>query len=148
MASSLIFLTGSTGFIGGTTALSALKAGYRLRLALRKESQIAAISSIFSAYSSQIEFVIVPDITSEAAYAGKLDGCDYVLHHASPLVGSLVAKEIFEPAVNGTIAILKEASRVASVKRVVITSSVAALQPLSGVPEGGVISGTFLFIPF
>lgn len=84
MASGLIFITGATGFIGSTTALQALKAGYRLRIALRKESQIEKIKLVFSNYLERLEFVIVPDITAEGAYAGKLDGVDYVLHVASP----------------------------------------------------------------
>jgi nucleoside-diphosphate-sugar epimerase len=38
MSSGLIFITGATGFIGVTTADAALKAGYRLRISVRKKS--------------------------------------------------------------------------------------------------------------
>lgn len=47
----------------------------------------------------------------------------------------------FGPAVKGSTAILKEAAKVSSIKKVVITSSIVALMPISGLPEGGVIKG-------
>jgi nucleoside-diphosphate-sugar epimerase len=144
MSSELIFLTGVTGFIGAATAQKALQAGYRLRLAVRKEAAIEKTKAIFSEYSDKIEFVVVPDITAENAFAKFLDGVDYILHLASPLANSTNAEEVFKPAVEGTLAILKDAAKVASVKKVVITSSIASLAPLSGVPEGGVIKGMFL----
>ncbi|TVY16814.1 putative uncharacterized oxidoreductase [Lachnellula arida] len=103
----LIFMTGGTGFIGATTTLAALQAGYHLRLAVLQESEISKLKQVFSDHLSSLDFVLVPDIAVDGAYAGKLEGVDYIIHIA--------------------------------VKRVVITSSVVALIPLAGVPEGGVI---------
>ncbi|KAH8690155.1 3-beta hydroxysteroid dehydrogenase/isomerase family protein [Talaromyces proteolyticus] len=140
MTSGLIFVTGATGFIGIATALEALKAGYRLRVAIRQESQIQKVKKVLSEYADKLEFAIVPDITDDKAYTGKLDGVDYVLHIASPLARTLDKKDYFEPAPKGTVNILKEATKVSSVKKVVITSSIVAFIPLSGVPEGGVVT--------
>ncbi|KAL5335215.1 3-beta hydroxysteroid dehydrogenase/isomerase family protein [Aspergillus crustosus] len=139
MSKGLIFITGATGFIGSAIALEALKTGYRLRISVRKQSQILAIESLLSAYKDEIEFVAIPDITQESSFAGKLDGADYVLHVASPLVQGVDRETYFGPAVKGTTAVLSEAEKVESVKKVVITSSIAALVPLGGLPEGGVI---------
>lgn len=141
MASGLIFITGATGFIGSTTALAALKAGYRLRIAVRQESQIKKLNTLFSKYADSVEFAIVPDIVDESAYAGKLGGVDFVLHIASPLARTQDKNDYFDPATKGTLNILEEASKVPSVKKVVITASVLSLIPLSGVPEGGIITG-------
>ncbi|KAJ6119191.1 hypothetical protein N7523_003471 [Penicillium sp. IBT 18751x] len=137
MAAGLIFITGATGFVGSATALAALKAGYKLRVCLRKPSE--ALEAALSEYSQNVEYVIVPDITDETAFRGKLDGVDYVLHLASPLTHGIEKESYFGPAVKGTTAVLNEATRVPSIKKVVITSSVAALIPLNGVPQGGVI---------
>lgn len=139
MATELIFITGATGFIGSATALAALKAGYRLRVCLRKPSE--TLEAVLSEYSQQVEYVIVPDITDEAAFTNKLDGADYVLHLASPLPHGVNKESYFGPAVKGTTAVLREAARVPSIKKVVITSSIAALIPLKGLPQGGVIKG-------
>lgn len=140
MSKGLIFITGATGFIGSATAVEALKAGYQLRICLRKPSQ--QLETLLSEYSKQLEFVIVPDLTDETAFAGKLDGVDYVLHLASPLPHGTDKETYFTPAVKGTTALLKAAAKVSSIKKVVVTSSIAALIPLTGIPEGGVIKGT------
>ncbi|KAJ5138256.1 NAD-dependent epimerase/dehydratase [Penicillium bovifimosum] len=137
MSNQLIFITGATGFIGSATALAALKAGYRLRVCLRKPSE--QLEALLSEYSNQVEFVTVPDITAETAFDGKLNGVDYVLHLASPLAHGTNKESHFAPAVKGTTAVLKAAAKVSSIKKVVITSSIAAFIPLTGIPAGGVI---------
>lgn len=145
MPSSLIFITGATGFIGSVTAHEAVKAGYRLRVSVRRESQIEKLKKFLSDYVDQLEFVVISDFTHESSFAGKLDGVDYVLHMASPLASpgpdSTNKEKYFKPAVNGTVAILKEAAKVPTIKRVVITSSIFALVPMSGVPGGEVLRG-------
>lgn len=143
MSSKLIFITGATGFIGATTALKALEAGYRLRISVRKESQIEKLKGVFSEYVDKLEFAVVPDITVPGAFSNHLDGVDYVLHMASPLAGSTKPEEMFPPALDGTLSILRSAKEVPSITKVVITSSIAALEPMAGVPEGGVIRGKF-----
>jgi nucleoside-diphosphate-sugar epimerase len=142
MSSGLVFITGATGFIRAATALSALKAGYRVRLSVRKESQIQKLKSVFSEYAQALEFAVIPDITTSEAFAGKLDGVDYIFHLASPTPQGTDGAKMFPGAVKGTTSILKAAAKVPSVERVVVTSSIAALVPLEGIPEGGVIKGT------
>ena len=54
---------------------------------------------------------------------------DYIIHVAGPFHFKVTDynKDFYEPAIQGTTGILKEAIREKSVKRVVITSSVAAV---------------------
>ncbi|CAI7594834.1 unnamed protein product [Penicillium glandicola] len=137
MSNELIFITGATGFIGSATAVEALKAGYRLRVCLRKPSE--KLQTLLSKYSDQFEFTIIPDLTDETAFNDKLNGVDYVLHLASPLPHGTDKQTYFPPAVKGTTSLLKAAANVPSIKKVVVTSSIAALIPLSGIPTGGVI---------
>ncbi|PYH35833.1 putative 3-beta hydroxysteroid dehydrogenase/isomerase [Aspergillus neoniger CBS 115656] len=139
MSSGLVFVTGATGFIGSAVAIKTLQAGYSLRISVRKEEQIPKLKAALSEYEDRIEFVITPDITQPSSFAGKLDGAEYVLHVASPMPHGTNPETYFGPAVMGTTAILKEAAKVSSIKKVVITSSIAALIPMSGRPEGGVI---------
>jgi nucleoside-diphosphate-sugar epimerase len=139
MAGELIFITGATGFVGSATALAALKAGYRLRVSVRKPSE--KLQALLSDYSQQVEYVTISDLTDEAAFHGKLEGVDYVLHLASPLPHGTDKNDYFIPAVKGTTALLKEADRVASIKKVVVTSSVVALIPFTGLPKGGIVKG-------
>lgn len=135
MPAGLVFVTGASGFIGCATALEALKAGYRLRLSVRNEAQIPKIKSALSSYSDNLEFIVISDITKPDSFAGHLVGVDYVLHIASPLPMGKTKDDYFPAAINGTTAILSEAAKVASIKRVVITSSIASLIPIGGVPS-------------
>ncbi|KAE8372470.1 3-beta hydroxysteroid dehydrogenase/isomerase family protein [Aspergillus bertholletiae] len=140
MTSHLIFITGATGFIGSATALEALRAGYRLRISVRKEPQVTKLKTVLSEFADKLEFVIIPDITDRDAFSGKLDGVDYILHMASPLPHGIEKDTYFGPAIQGTTTILNEATKVPSIKKAVVTSSIAALLPLTGPPQGGVIN--------
>ncbi|CAD0016218.1 unnamed protein product [Aureobasidium pullulans] len=136
----LIFITGSTGFIGSQVTVLALEAGYRVRLSVRKEQQIQKLKQLFHQFVSNIDFVVVPDITSPGAFDSVLDGVRYVFHLASPMPGKGAdfRSEYAEPAVRGTETMLSSADRANSVEKVVIMSSVLALMPLGalGAKEG------------
>lgn len=58
-----------------------------------------------------------------------MDDVDYIIHVASPFHFKVTDynKDLYEPAIQGTTEILKEAIKEKSVKRVVITSSIAAV---------------------
>jgi dihydroflavonol-4-reductase len=69
------------------------------------------------------------DLLEEGSYAEAMAGCRIVLHTASPFLLRFedAQKELIEPAVQGTRNVLEEAKRTASVRRVVVTSSCAAI---------------------
>ncbi|KAJ5654723.1 hypothetical protein N7490_001726 [Penicillium lividum] len=136
MAGELIFVTGASGFVGSVTAVEALKSGYRLRVCLRRSCE--KLESLLLRYSKHVEFVIVPELT-QAGLSGELDGIDYVLHVASPVPHGTNKEFYYIPAVRITMAALEEAASVSSVKKVVITSSVASLLPIRGPLPGAIV---------
>jgi hypothetical protein len=68
-----------------------LQSGYRVRISIRKESQIRSLSAhaLISPYVAQgkVEFVVVPDITVPGAFDEALKDVVYVEHLASQLPG-------------------------------------------------------------
>jgi nucleoside-diphosphate-sugar epimerase len=70
----------------------------------------------------------VADLLKDEGWSQAVAGCDYVLHVASPFPPSVPANEndLIVPAREGTLRVLR-ASRDAGVRRVVITSSFAAI---------------------
>ena len=71
---------------------------------------------------------IAADLTADAGWAEAVTACDYVMHVASPLPPSVPKdeNELIVPAREGTLRVLR-AARDAGVKRVVLTSSFAAI---------------------
>ncbi|EKG12658.1 NAD-dependent epimerase/dehydratase [Macrophomina phaseolina MS6] len=132
MSSHLIFITGSTGFIGSQVVSAALKAGHRVRLSVRKQEQIQKLKSLFAAHADKLDFVVIPDITKPDAFDGSLAGVDYIFHLASPMPGkgSDFKADYVAPAVQGTESMLNAAKAEKSVKRVIIVSSFLAVVPL------------------
>lgn len=132
MSQPLIFITGATGFIGSHVVSQSLAAGYRVRLSVRKESQISTLRKLFSAHTANLDFAVIPDFVSPDRFSKALEDVTYVFHLASPMpgTGSDFQTDYLEPAVQGTIALLDAAKKVDTIKRTVIVSSALALLPL------------------
>ena len=133
----LVLVTGATGFIGFRTLIETLKAGYRVRAAVRNESGIQKIKAAAStqSYLSQLESVLVPDILKEDAYYEAVKGVDFVIHLASPTTNQKTVpteesyyEMLIQPAVQGTLNMLKAASKYSpTTKRIVITASIVSI---------------------
>lgn len=146
MSSPLVLVTGATGHIGLATLALLLKKGYRARVASRKLSTAESLKELPSIrpYASAISFIEIPDFLAPGAFDEAVKEVDYIVHVASPIpdpdtMGSKldVRKQFVEPAVQGNLGILESATKSPSVKRIVITSSVAILEPAGpGVPAG------------
>ncbi|KAI4732571.1 NAD(P)-binding protein [Aureobasidium sp. EXF-12298] len=141
MSSSLIFLTGGTGFIGSHVTLAVLKSGYRVRLSVRRSDQEAAIMKLFPAYRSQIETVVIPDITRREAFVEALKDVDHVFHLASPMPGQGVdvRKDYVDPAVHGTTSMLYAALDYPQIKNIIVMSSILALVDIKTPIDGPVV---------
>lgn len=139
MSQSLIFITGATGFLGSHVASQALAAGYKLRLSVRKEAQIDTLRALFSDHADQVEFIVIPDLSTPEAFATALQEVTFVFHVASPMPGkgSDFERDYLSPAVQGTKALLDAAKKVESIKRVVIVSSLLAFMPLGALVDPG-----------
>jgi nucleoside-diphosphate-sugar epimerase len=132
-----VLVTGGSGFLGGWCVRELLHAGYHVRTTVRDASREPAIrASLGPEGSGEHLSVHVADLLDDARWAHAVEGCDYVLHVASPFppVQPKDPDELIVPAREGTLRVLA-ASLDAGVKRVVVTSSVAAVrntrEPLS-----------------
>ena len=129
-ARGLVVVTGGSGFIAGYCIAELLNNGWRVRTTIRNLSRAeetrATIGKI-AVNADTIEFVAA-DLNSDVGWAGAVAGADYVLHLASPVpvVAPDNDDEVVRPARDGTLRVLK-ASRDARVRRVVVTSSIAAI---------------------
>jgi nucleoside-diphosphate-sugar epimerase len=131
MTGELVFITGANGFVGAHVLRELLSKGYRARVAVRSQAKADDVARVNPQHKNQIEsYVIVPDITAPGAFDQAIQGSvDYVMHVASPFTYDIKdnKKDLLLPAVEGTKNILQAASTQKSIKRVIITSSFAAM---------------------
>ncbi|QBR73380.1 NAD-dependent epimerase/dehydratase family protein [Microbacterium sediminis] len=137
-----ILVTGITGYIGGYVAAEALRRGWRVRGSLRDRARADEVREAIRAAGqdpSGVELVEL-DLLRDDGWEGAVDGCRFVLHVASPFLTQRPAHadDLIAPAVEGTRRAVTTALR-AGAERVVVTSSVAAVQQghrVAGRPYG------------
>lgn len=133
-------ITGVTGFIGAHAAAEMLARGYRVQGTTRSVAAAKANPKLMGLLNAAERLTLFEaDLLDPGAFEAAFAGADVVLHMASPY--SLEAKdpqrELVDPAVQGTLNALAAAARQASVKRVVLTSSMAAV---TDEPDGRVLT--------
>ncbi|MDX1469822.1 MAG: aldehyde reductase [Acidimicrobiia bacterium] len=129
MAEEPVLVTGATGFIGSELTSQLLTAGYTVRGTTRNpEEKLAAVLNSLDGAKERLT-LHKADLTEPGSFEEAAAGCEYVMHVASPYVVNVEdpRRDLLDPAVNGTLNVLNAASRAGSVKRVVLTSSFAAM---------------------
>jgi len=129
--SELVLVTGGSGFIGGHCILQLLERGYRVRTTVRsleREATVRAVLTDAGMKNGDDLTFVAADLMSDAGWADAVEGCDFVLHVASPVHVDRVDNEgeVIRPAIDGTLRVLR-AARDGGVKRVVLTSAFHAV---------------------
>ncbi len=132
---STVLVTGGSGFLGSWCVIELLRRGHEVRTTVRSLSREPQVRA---AVASELDpgerlRVMGADLTSDDGWAEAVAGCDYVLHVASPFPPKQPKDpdELILPAREGTLRVLR-AGLDAGVKRVVVTSSVAAIRLTAG----------------
>ncbi|TSE12623.1 aldehyde reductase [Mesorhizobium intechi] len=139
MSGELVVVTGGSGFLGAHCVLALLNGGYRVRTTVRsakREADVLAMLKAGGVERGRLSFATA-DLTSDAGWPQAVADCDYVLHVASPFPPGVPNHEddLIIPAREGALRVLR-AARDAGVKRVVLTSSFAAIGYGKMPPDG------------
>lgn len=121
----LVLVTGANGHVGNQLTAHLVKHGYRVRAMVRRPDDARREIDILR--HAEVE-VVAGDIRDTAAVARAVAGCEgvfqvaavYSMHESDP------QRDIIDPAVNGALNVLR-AAKTAGVRRVVLTSSLAAM---------------------
>jgi nucleoside-diphosphate-sugar epimerase len=132
MAGELVLVTGGSGFVGAHCIIQLLQAGYQVRTTVRslaREGEVREMLRVGGVEAGERLSFAAADLTSDAGWPEAVAGCAYVHHVASPFPPSIPKHEdeVIVPARDGALARAESAARDAGVKRVVLTSSFAAI---------------------
>jgi dihydroflavonol-4-reductase len=124
-----VLLSGISGFIGMHTAIQLLNKGYKVRGTVREKSKMDRVKTIIKSQASidNLELIRCELMDStDWKYAAR--DVDFIQHIASPLPKKQPKDRniLILPAREGVLNVLK-AAQMNKIKRVVITSSIAAI---------------------
>jgi|SRR5579871_2248129 len=128
---STVLVTGGSGFIGSHAIIQLLAAGHSVRTTVRDLSRESAVRALLREGGAEPGSTLTfhaADLETDTGWAEAAAGCDYVLHIASPFPQTVPKDEnaLIVPARDGALRVLR-AARDTGVKRVVMTSSFAAI---------------------
>ncbi len=126
-----VMVTGANGYVASWLVKRLLDEGFAVHAAVRSpenDKKVGHLKEAAQNASGSLKF-FKADLLTEGAYKEAMQDCSVVFHTASPFITDVKdpQKELIEPAVNGTVNILNTACEVASVKRIIVTSSCAAI---------------------
>jgi len=124
-----VLVTGATGYIGLHCIHQLLNQGYAVNGSVRSPERKNEVFEALKNHNTPTENlnIIVFDLNDDEGWDQGMEGCDYLLHVASPIALENHNEDFFvKPAVAGVKRAMKYAKK-HSVKKVVLTSSVAAI---------------------
>lgn len=127
-----VLVTGASGYIAGFVIKALVADGWQVRGTIRNLARAAEVRATLGLPNLEL---VACDLMSDAGWAEAMAGVDYVQHIASPIPAGEPKdpNELIVPAREGALRALRFA-QAAGVKRVVMTSSMAAIA--YGHPDG------------
>lgn len=126
-----VLVTGATGYIAGWLIKQLLEEGITVHAAVRDPDDKPKLKHLdeIAAKSNGRIFYFKANLLSAGSYTNAMKDCEVVFHTASPFITNVKdpQKDLIDPAVLGTQSVLESANKTLSVKRVVLTSSCAAI---------------------
>ena len=139
-----IMITGATGYVASWIVKKLLDNGFTVHAPIRdpeNKEKIKYLNQLAKNSSGKIKY-FKADLLNESSYDEAMKDCELVFHTASPFINSVKnpQRDLIDPALIGTKNILNSVNRTESVKRVILTSSIAAImgdtKDLRSLPNG------------
>ncbi len=126
-----VMVTGATGYVAGRLVEKLLEEGFTVNAPIRSpenKEKTKALDALAAKLKGTINY-FEADLLKDGSYDEAAKGCELVFHTASPFKRDIddPQKDLVSPALKGTRNVLNAATKAGTVKRVVLTSSCAAI---------------------
>ena len=135
-----VLVTGAAGFVASHLVADLLAAGHVVRGTVRDPSAAESVSHLVTLPGATERLTLVSaDLGDPHAFDAHVAGVEGVIHTASPYVLTVrdAQRDLVDPAVNGTRALLSACDQARGLRRFVLTSSMAAI---TDEPDGRVLT--------
>ncbi|XP_034679828.1 tetraketide alpha-pyrone reductase 1-like isoform X2 [Vitis riparia] len=129
-AEKVVCVTGASGYIASWLVKLLLQRGYTVNASVRDPDDPKKTEHLLALDGAKERLhLFKADLLEEGAFDSMVDGCEGVFHTASPFYHTVSNPqvELIDPAVKGTLNVLRSCAKVPSIRRVVVTSSMAAV---------------------
>ncbi|XP_068644405.1 anthocyanidin reductase ((2S)-flavan-3-ol-forming)-like [Aristolochia californica] len=122
-------VTGANGYLGSLLVKQLLDKGYVVHATVRDPGNQAKVSHLLNLPGSERLKIFRADLTIEGSFDDAVRGSDFVFHVATPVFidSKEPENEMIKPAIQGTLDVLRTCAKTKTIKRVVLTSSSAAV---------------------
>ncbi|KAM7497150.1 hypothetical protein LguiA_021564 [Lonicera macranthoides] len=129
-AGKVVCVTGASGYIASWLVKLLLQRGYSVRASVRDLSDPKKTEHLLALDGAKERLhLFKANLLEEGSFDSGVAGCECVFHTASPFYNEVndPQAELIDPALKGTLNVLGSCAKVPTLKRVVLTSSVAAV---------------------
>nr|KJB40934.1 hypothetical protein B456_007G083400 [Gossypium raimondii] len=129
-AEKVVCVTGASGYVASWLVKLLLQRGYTVKATVRDPSDPKKTQHLLALDGAKERLhLLKAELLEEGCFDSIVDGCHGVFHTASPVIFSATdpQAELIDPAIKGTLNVLKSCAKVPSIKRVVITASIVSV---------------------
>nr|AUI41113.1 4-hydroxyphenylacetaldehyde reductase 1 [Rhodiola rosea] len=129
-AGKVVCVTGASGYIASWLVKLLLQRGYTVKASVRDPNDPKKTQHLTALDGAKERLQLYKaNLLEQGSFDPIVEGCEGVFHTASPFYHAVddPQAELIDPAVKGTLNVLSSCAKVASLKRVVLTSSIAAV---------------------
>lgn len=121
-------VTGASGYIASWLVKLLLHHRYTVNATVRNLQDPNKVAHLLALDGAKERLrLFEASLLEDQSFDPAIDGCECVFHTASPVSLAATKEELVDPAVKGTLNVLRSCAKASSVKRVVITSSMASV---------------------
>ncbi|KAF8028336.1 hypothetical protein BT93_E1066 [Corymbia citriodora subsp. variegata] len=147
----VVSVTGGAGYIASWVVKLLLQRGYTVKATMRDPNDPKKTEHLLALEGAKERLQLFKaDLLEEGSFDSVVVGCIGVFHIASPVLLSVAdpQAELIDPALKGTLNVLRSCAKVSSIKRVVVTSSIATVSYIAKpLTSGGVVDETWFSDP-